>query len=83
MANKVDNNSVAFWNNEAKALIGKRIVSAGYMTDEELRLSGWSKRALIIEFDDGTTMYASADDEGNDAGALFTTIEGLEIIPTI
>lgn len=84
MANKIDNDLITQWNNKiAKALIGKRITGVSYMNDEELKFSGWSKRALIIEFDDGTAMYASADDEGNEAGALYTTIEGLEVIPTI
>lgn len=79
-----DKELIGKWNKDvAKALIGKRIVNASYMTDAEMNHLGWYKRALVIIFDDHSVMYASADDEGNDAGSLFTTIEGLEVIPTI
>jgi hypothetical protein len=81
MANE---NLILEWNDKvAKALVGKKIINASYMTNEEMNILGWSKRALIIQFDDGTYMYASADDEGNNAGALYTDIKGLPIIPTI
>jgi len=65
------------------AFIGKRIISAGYMTDKEMTQLGWRKRTLIIKFEDNTIMYASNDNEGNEAGVLYTSIEGFEIIPTI
>jgi hypothetical protein len=64
-------------------LKGKTIKTCRYMTDEEMKKSYWCKCPLVIIFTDGTAMYASADDEGNDGGALFTTIKGLEVIPTI
>ena len=79
-----DKNLITKWNKDvSKALIGKKIIGASYMTDAEMNHLGWYKRALVIIFDDHSVMYASADDEGNDAGSLFTTIEGLEVIPTI
>jgi hypothetical protein len=64
-------------------LIGKTIKDCRYLTDKEVSSFGWCKSALAIFFTDGTVMYASTDDEGNDAGALQTNIKGLEIIPTI
>ncbi len=67
----------------AKVLVGKKIVAIRYMTDEEMDNHGWSRRALIIQLDDGTAIYPSADDEGNGAGALFTNSEEMPTIPVI
>ena len=39
--------------------------------------------SLLYCLDDGTALWPSRDDEGNDAGVLFTTIQGLEAIPGI
>ncbi len=62
----------AQWNKYASDnLVGKKIVRASYMTDEEVENRGFMCKALVIEFDDGTIIFPSADDEGNDAGALF------------
>ena len=72
------------WNMKCnKHLIGKTIKNVRYMTDEELQEHYWDKRPLIIFFTDGTYMYSSMDDEGNDGGSLFTSIDELQIIPTI
>ena len=51
--------------------MGRRIVGARSMTEKEARNHGWSKRPVVFQFDDGSQFYASADDEGNDGGALF------------
>jgi hypothetical protein len=53
------------------------------MTEKEMEGLGWYSKALVIIFTDGTYLFPSADDEGNDAGALFTNIKGLETIPVI
>jgi hypothetical protein len=37
----------------------------------------------MLVLDDGTQLWPSADDEGNDPGALQTTIPGLATIPVI
>lgn len=82
MANNTE--TINFWNLECnKHLVGKTIKNVRYMTDKEMNDMGWYKKPLVIFFNDGSYMYASSDDEGNDAGALFTSIEGLETIPTI
>ena len=74
----------ASWGMQCAAkLVGKTIKDCRYMTDKEMQESGWYKSPLVIIFTDGTAMYASADDEGNDGGSIFTTIKGLEVIPTI
>jgi len=60
------------WNKFASDnLVGKKIVAAHYMTDKETENMGWDRKALIIRFDDGSLIFPSTDDEGNDAGALF------------
>jgi hypothetical protein len=52
-------------------LLGKTIVAVRYLNSKEINTLGWSRRALVIQLSDGTILYPSADDEGNDAGALF------------
>ena len=54
-----------------KHLAGKKIVSARYMTKEEMNNTGWDRRALIIQLDDNTLIFPSQDDEGNGPGAIF------------
>lgn len=67
----------------AAKLVGRRIVGFSYMTKEEAASQYWHGRAPVLELDDGTLLYASADDEGNDAGALFSTNESLPVIPVM
>jgi hypothetical protein len=52
-------------------LIGKKVESIRYVTQEEARDWGWDKRPLIIEFTDQTCIIPQSDDEGNDGGALY------------
>jgi hypothetical protein len=62
----------AYWNEYAKSkLVGKKIKSVRYMTNKEMNALGWYNRALVIELEDGTLLFPSQDDEGNNAGALF------------
>ena len=61
-----------YWTNYAnKNLEGKTIRSVSYMTKEESEDMGWYKRPIIIEFTDGTLVFPSRDDEGNNGGAMF------------
>ena len=73
-----------YWGTLAKKLlVGKKIVNCDYLSEQEMEMLGWDKSPLVIFFDDGTHIYASADDEGNDGGALFTSNDTLLTIPTI
>lgn len=63
-----------------EALVGKRIKSVGYMHREDVKAMGWLYGPIVIELEDGTSFFPMADDEGNDGGALATSIEGLETI---
>ena len=53
-----------------KALVGKKIAKARYMSSEETKESGWSKSPLLIELDDGTVIIPLQDDEQNEGGSL-------------
>ena len=64
-------------------LIGKTISGVRYLTDEEMEDLGWYNKALVIVFSDGSYIFPSADDEGNNAGALFTSDDNLPTIPVI
>lgn len=55
----------------ALKLVGRTVKAVSYMSAEEKENAGFYRAALVIEFTDGTLLYPSADDEGNDAGALF------------
>jgi hypothetical protein len=67
----------------APKLVGRRIVSCKYLTEKEMEGLGWYSKALVITLEGNVKLFASADDEGNGAGALFTNIRGLETIPVI
>lgn len=72
------------WANDiAKHLVGRKIVKIRYMTDKEVEGLGWYSSAVVIELDNGQLLWPSKDDEGNDAGSIFTTIEKLPVIPVI
>ena len=69
------------WNEFAKKqLLGKTIASVRYMTQKEATNMGWYSRPLAIFFTDGSFIFPSMDDEGNDGGTLFgQTSNGEEI----
>ena len=54
-----------------QALVGRTVVRVRYMQPAEAEELGWSHRAIVLAFDDGTAAYAACDEEGNDAGVLF------------
>lgn len=76
--------TIRMWEEKCNSsLVGKCIRYVGYLNEEEQRELGWYRRSLIIFFTDGTAMYPSVDEEGNDAAVFFTTISGLEVIPRL
>jgi hypothetical protein len=55
-------------------IIGKRIKEIRKMTLAEAKAEGWEAEYTmvpVIVLEDGTKLYASSDEEGNQAGALF------------
>ena len=51
-------------------LKGRKIETVRYLSSEEASVMYWSSRPLVIQLDDGTLIFPSSDDEGNDGGAL-------------
>ncbi len=81
-------NTETRWTDLAKKhLVGCKIVKVQYMTEDEVDEMMWYKSPLcmLMENKHGESfwLYPSMDDEGNDGGALFTTIKGYETIPTL
>ena len=66
-----------------KVLVGRTIKAVRYMTDDEMSNLGWNSSAVVLELDNGMLLYPSKDDEGNNAGALFTTDKKMPTIPVI
>lgn len=64
-------------------LLNRKIVAVRYMTDEEAKGIGWYSRPVIIQLDDGNQIFPAADDEGNDAGALFTSNKTDPVLPVL
>lgn len=72
------------WTTRARrALAGRSITDVRYLRQREAEALGWENRAAVIVLDNGHLLWPAADDEGNGAGALFTTISTLQTIPTL
>jgi len=63
---------MANWVKKAElVLLNRKIVKVRYMDDEEMEQVGFTfHRPLVLQLDDGTLIYPSKDDEGNDGGAI-------------
>jgi len=66
-----------YWQDLANEhLVGRTIVKAEWLKPSEAkRIMGWDQQPLELHLDNGTILTPSRDDEGNDAGALFTNIK--------
>lgn len=66
--------SRTYYADEAKVLVGKKVVLVRPMRPEEITLFGWedynSEHAIVILFDDGTAIIPMQDPEGNGSGVL-------------
>jgi hypothetical protein len=61
----------AEWTQVARRkLRNRRIVDVRYLSTDECRQLMWGFTSIVLVLDDGTTVYAARDSEGNDAGAL-------------
>ena len=67
----------------AKHLVGRKITKVEYIPTEEMDENMWYKRPISILLDDGHWITPIMDDEGNDGGAMCTTIKELRTIPVI
>lgn len=73
------------WEKTANDLLaGRKIVRARYLTRKESEDVGFDgDRVVVLELDNGLLVYPSRDDEGNGAGALFTTDEKTPTLPVL
>jgi hypothetical protein len=51
-------------------LLNRRIVEVRYLNPEECQRLMWDRTSVALVLDNGTTVYAARDAEGNDAGAF-------------
>ena len=66
-----------------KHLVGRKIIKVKWLHPKETEeVFGWSQQPCEIYLDNGTVLTPSQDDEGNDAGAIFTNLKELPTIPT-
>ena len=55
-----------------KFLEGRTIKEVRYLTEYEVHKFGWTKRSVVLILDNGDYITPSIDEEGNEAGVLFT-----------
>ena len=68
------------WTDYAKKhLLNRKITAVRYLTKDEAKGLGWYQRSLLLQLDNGTIIFMSKDDEGNDGGALFGQSEDGEL----
>jgi len=64
-------------------LLNRKIVKVRYMNQGEADDMGWYSRPVAFLLDNGVWIFPSADDEGNNGGALFTTDRNNSVLPVI
>jgi len=72
------------WTEVASSLLlNRKIVKVRYMNQSEADDMGWYSRPVAFLLDNGVWIFPSADDEGNNGGALFTTDRNNSVLPVI
>ena len=72
------------WTEVASSLLlNRKIVKVRYMNQSEADDMGWYSRPVAFLLDNGVWIFPSADDEGNNGGALFTTDQNNSVLPVI
>jgi len=70
-----------YMKNIEKNLVGAKIVKVEYLTPQDAYEDlGWEYQPIQITLDNGVKFVPSADDEGNNAGAIFTNIKDMPVI---
>lgn len=62
----------AQWAARFQPLVGRTIKAVRWMSAQESVNCGFDQAPIVLVLDDNTLLFPSRDDEGNDAGALFT-----------
>lgn len=64
-----------------KALVGQTITKVEYLNPKDSKeLMGWDYQPCEIHLSNGVILTPSADDEGNNAGAIITNIDDVGTI---
>ena len=64
-----------------KYIVGHKIKSVKWLTPKETeQYFGWHYQPVEIELENGVLLNPSADDEGNNAGAILTNLKDLPIL---
>tara|TARA_R100000655_G_C2974830_1_gene190958 strand:+ start:703 stop:939 length:237 start_codon:yes stop_codon:yes gene_type:complete len=64
-----------------KYIVGQKIKSVKWLTPKRARDDlGWDYQPVEITLENGVKFVPSADDEGNQAGAIFTNLVDLPIL---
>lgn len=65
-----------------KYMVGQKITDVRWLTREQTDdyWEHWYDRPIQITLENGITLIPMADDEGNEAGVMSTTIPNMEII---
>ena len=81
MNEELKNHKVQWLKKLQKFLVGKKITKIEYLDPKKsMNIYGWDYQPFEIHLEDGVILTPSADDEGNNAGAIFTNIQGFEVI---
>ena len=73
-----------YWTDKiTKHLVGKKITKVEYIPIDEAEENMWHKRPIAILLDDKDWIFPTMDDEGNDGGAMHTSMKDLQCIPVI
>ena len=69
-------------------LLGKTVVDVRYMTEQEQDDCYIYNKPVVITLADNKgkneiTIFPMSDDEGNEAGAIFTTDDNCPVIPVV
>ena len=66
-----------------KHLVGRTITKVEYIPRDEADENMWHSRPIAILLDNRDWIFPTIDDEGNDGGAIHTTIKELQCIPVL
>ena len=70
-----------FMNKLKTMLVGQTITKVEYLNPKDSKeFLGWDYQPCEIHLSNGVILTPSCDDEGNNAGALLTNIEGIQTI---
>lgn len=73
--------NIQFMDKLKKALVGQTITKVEYLNPKDCKkFLGWDFQPCEIHLSNGVILTPSSDDEGNNAGAILTNIDGIQTI---